>query len=66
MFSLLSKLFGLIILSITVGATTQNYTLAFMFFISSITAANIYYTLNIKNELIDFKLKFLNAHNRKY
>lgn len=65
MFSLIMKVFGLIILSIGIGATTQNYTIAFMFFITSVTLANIYYTLSIKNELIDFKMKFINLHNRK-
>lgn len=55
-----TKILSLIIGSIFVGAATQNFTIAFMFFISSITIANIYYTLNIKNELIDFKFKVLN------
>ena len=55
-----TKILSLIIGSIFVGAATSNFTMAFMFFISSITIANIYYTLSIKNELIDFKFKVLN------
>lgn len=59
MLSLTTKLLSLITASIFISSATGNYTLAFMFFISSITLANIYYTLSVKNELIDLKMKIV-------
>lgn len=61
MYLITTKIFFLALGSILLGVALQNYFVTLFLFLTSLTIANIYYTLSIKNELIDFKYKILNS-----
>lgn len=54
---MLIKIAGVALFSIALGGILNNYLVTFILFLTSLTIANIYYTLQVKKDLADFEFK---------